>query len=103
MTLVGIDEVEGEDAYKVELVNKKGKKTIQYFDVKTWLLVKTEKKESTPQGDIDVVSYSSDYKDINGVKYPHKIKNEFGPQIMELTVTSVEVNTPKAEAFFGKK
>ncbi|MFZ5554511.1 MAG: insulinase family protein [Bacteroidota bacterium] len=100
MTLVGIDEVEGTDAYKVELVNKKGKKTTQYFDTKTWLLVKTEKKESSPQGDVDIVSYSSDWKEVNGVKFPHKIKTEFGPQIMNLTVNSIEVNSSSAETYF---
>jgi len=103
ITLTGIDEVESSDAYKVELVNKKGVITTQYFDTTTWLLVKTGKKETSPQGDMEIITYTSDYKEVNGVKYPHKIKSEVGPQIINATIISIEVNTDKAAKYFETK
>ena len=47
-------------------------------------------------------SYSeySDYKDVNGIKYPFTRSRNMGPQVVELTVTDIKVNAKvKASEF----
>ncbi|MBX7095695.1 MAG: insulinase family protein [Flavobacteriales bacterium] len=96
LSLIGVDEIEGADAIKMAITDPKGKVEYQWYDAKTYFLVKTESTTETPQGPMTATSYLSDYKEVNGVKYAHKIKTEAGPQIMDLNVTSIEIN-PKLD------
>lgn len=92
LNLLGIEPVEGKDAYKIELTKPNGKKEFQYFDVADKLLVKTQKTEESPEGNVQIIQYLSDYREVKGVKVPYRIKTEAGPQVIDATVTSVEFN-----------
>ena len=50
----------------------------------------------------EMESYSeySDYKEVNGIKYPFTRSRNMGPQVVELTVTDIKVNAKvKASEF----
>ncbi|RYZ81293.1 MAG: insulinase family protein, partial [Proteobacteria bacterium] len=64
LTLDGIETINGTEAYAI----KNGKSTL-YYDTKTGLRVAEVKTSETGT---QTMSYS-DYKDVKGVKYPHKI------------------------------
>jgi len=101
--LVGIESINGKDAYKVILTSSSGKKTTQYYDVESGLLVRTISNVTTPQGSFAQTMDLSDYRDVQGLKYPFKYVQSFGPQSIELNVSSIEVNTNLPDSLFEVK
>lgn len=101
--LVAIETINGKDAYKVILTSSSGNKTIQYYDVESGYLIRIVSNVSTPQGNFTQTMDMSDYRDVNGIKYPFKYVQSFGPQSIELTVTSVEMNTGLPDSLFEVK
>ncbi len=108
-TLEGIENIDGKEAYKVEVVSPKGEKTIEYYDTESGLKIRTESPESFAK--------FSDYKpvalEIEGerpsflarlfgrktpmkhveLKFPHKIEQQTEQQILELEVTEIKINS----------
>lgn len=94
-TLDGMDKVDGKDAYVLIAKDADGKKTKEYYDASTGLLIKSVSTEETPQGAITVTSEYSDYREVNGsgsYKVPHKVTQSFGPQTISAEIETVEVN-----------
>ena len=93
----GIVQVNGKDAYWVEVTNAKGKTSSQYYDVASFLLVK---QIGAGEGDNpgSVIEFS-DYKEVagaNGYKIPYTLKQNGG----EFKIQSVEVNKGIADKEF---
>lgn len=97
--LLGIDNVNDSEAYKVEIISPNGNKEYAWYDVKTNLLIQSEKTQKTPQGTFTVTSQFTDYKDVKGIKFPHKIIIDQG-QKLEFTASSIEVNTKVKDDLF---
>lgn len=74
-TLTGIEMIEGKKAYVVETKDKK-----VFYNVETGLKVKdvlsVEDAETGTQ--IDLATYYSDYREVNGIKFPHSVIQEMG-------------------------
>lgn len=83
-TLEKIEKVNGEDAYILRVSDEK---TIAY-SVKTGL--KVQETTTTPAG-TQTLSYS-DYKDLEGIKFPFVLSQTFGPQKFDFNVTEIKVN-----------
>jgi len=89
LELISVDEVDGKEAYKMNISKPNGTTTIVYFDVKTGLKIK--EITSTPQGVVSV-SYD-DYSDFDGIKIPVIQKMVVGPpQAIDMKVIEVEIN-----------
>jgi zinc protease len=101
LTVLGTEKVNGESAYQLEIMKPNGDKIVEYFDVKTGFKVKTEETEKSPQGDMTSSTFYSDYKlGAGGLQYPNTIKKNMGPQLLDMKLQTVEVNTGvKDEAF----
>lgn len=90
-TLKGMENLNGKDVYVLDIVDKKGKKSTEYYDVTTGLLSKKIEGEGE---EMEIVEYA-DYKEIpgtGGYKVAYKISQVQGPQTIAATVKSVEVN-----------
>lgn len=86
-------EKSGEDLlHKVKFVLPSGLKWIAYFDDKTGYKVKETKETETQMGLITQIVEYSDYQDVDGIKIPFKMKQSFGPQSIEMTISSVKIN-----------
>lgn len=101
--LSAIETINGKDAYKVTLTFPSGQKSIQYYDVETGYLIRTVNNVYTPQGSFTQTMDLSDYREVKGVKYPFKYVQSFGPQSIELTVSSIEVNSNLSDSLFEVK
>ncbi len=88
----GIEKVNGKDAYKIKLELPSGTKWYSYYDVESGLKVKDVRFIESKMGSGEQVSLYDDYKDVDGVKYPFKITQSFGPQSVEMTVSTIKVN-----------
>ena len=93
-TLAGIEKISGEDAYAVKTAD-----ATYYYDVKTGLKVAEIKKQKMQGKEVEIPTYYSNYKEVDGVKLPFTIKvNQMG-QDMQLDVKSYELNKSKPEDF----
>jgi zinc protease len=93
-TLGGIEKINGADSYVVN-----GPDTKYYYDVKTGL--KTAEIKTTDMGGqkMEVPTYFSNYKAVDGVMFPFTIKvNQMG-QDMQVEVSSYELNKATADDF----
>ncbi len=104
-TLQGKDTVNGKEAWKIELTNTTGKDITFYIDTKTKLLLQTRQmsegggRNSSEAKEI-ITSYS-DYKDVDGVMFPHTITTEgSGMGGGSMTFDKIEVNIPVDEKLY---
>ena len=91
---LGVEEVAGEKAYKVEVEKKTGTKQTEFYSVKTGLLVKQViTVNAAGMGEITIASMISDYKDSGKFKVPFKI-TQMLPNNMEQVIefTKFEYN-----------
>ena len=93
MDLISIEEINGKNAYKLQMTSKDGEVRNVYYDTESNLKVYASSKENGADGTENQVSQEfSDYKEVNGMKFPHKIAMVNGEQEMEFVVTKIEVN-----------
>lgn len=98
-TLRGMEKLNGKDVYVVDVVNKKGKKSVEYYDPATSLVV----KKVAGEGDKLEITEYSDYKAVpggNGYKMPYKINQSAGGMDFVATVETVEINKNVAATEF---
>lgn len=91
--LLGIARVNGKDAYKVEIDLPSGSPWFQYYDTETGLKLKESKYVVSMQGTFIQDTYYYDFRDVDGVKYPFRIKETVANQTLDFRVSSVQVNT----------
>ena len=101
--LSSLETINGKDVYKVTLTSASGKKSYNYYSVETGLMIRSVNELSTPQGNVTQTTDMDDYKEVDGIKYPFKISQSFGPQSIDLTVQSVEINTGLPDDLFEVK
>lgn len=95
--LVGIENINGSDAYVV----KTGKGSKTFFDVKSGLKIQTSKTQKGPGGkEMTQVFEFSDYKEVNGIKFPHMMKMAMGPMTLEFKTTEIKINEGVTDADF---
>jgi len=90
-TLKGMEEVNGSKAYVLEVVNGKGKKSTEYYDANSALLV----KKVIGEGETTQTSEYRDYKEVPGTmgyKLPYTVIETAEGQTFTQTVTDVIVN-----------
>ena len=89
----GAEQVNGKDAYKVLFTPKEGSPETRWYDKESGLLVKVQQVVPTPMGQIPAVSMPTDYRDVDGVKIPHKVEETIAGQVkINATLDKVEHN-----------
>ncbi len=86
--VMGIEPIEGKDAYVVALTEAK----TAYYDVESGLKVKSVNKIAQGDQTMEVPTSYSNYQEVEGIKFPFTITQSFGPQTFEFNVSSIKVN-----------
>ncbi len=92
ITLLGIDTIENRLAYKILLKNS-SLNWIHYYDVITGFKIMDEKPVTTVKQTYLQKTYYSDFRPVNGIYFPFKIRQKLGQQEMEFDVTSIKINS----------
>lgn len=71
---VGLETIDDKPCHKVILTPAEGAPVTRYYDQQSGLLVKVEMSVTMPMGTIPLESYVSDYKSVDGVLFPHKVR-----------------------------
>ncbi len=99
-TLKGMENLNGTSVYVLNIVDGKGKKSTEYYDAATSLLLKKIEGE----GDKLQISEYAEYKEVpggNGYKMPYKVTQTAGGQTFAATVKSIEINKNIAATEFN--
>ncbi|MFO7972477.1 MAG: pitrilysin family protein [Desulfobacterales bacterium] len=91
LELQGIESVDDEKAYKIRVINPAGQVHYDFYSVDSGLKIQTQSTQQTQQGEVTSVEKFSDYRPVEGVKFPYKIDIS-GPQSMTLEIESYKVN-----------
>ena len=102
-SLAGIETVEGKEAYKVELEMPGGAKVTEYYDAAKGLKIRIMSSQNTAEGAVPQSTDLGDYKEVNGVQYPHTVTTSIGPQQIKMQVTGIEVNQNLEDSLFEIK
>lgn len=100
-SLKGIKTINGKDAYEIELLLPSGKKWFNYYDVESGYKIREITTVESPQGSFDQTIDMSDYREVGGVLFPHKLSQQLGPQSIELEVAEIKVNQDLSDGFFN--
>ncbi|MDF1673428.1 MAG: insulinase family protein [Vicingaceae bacterium] len=101
--LLGVEMIEGKDAYKIKVTKANGDKSSEWYGVDSGMQLKAMQVKDVGEeagGSMTITSLYSDYKVVNGINYAHKIKQSFGPQTLDMEVTSIEHNTKLGDDVF---
>jgi hypothetical protein len=92
LQLKSIEMIDGKETYMVEIFHPGSGTGYDYYDCESWLKIREDKVEETPDGSMVQTTNLSDYKEVDGILYPHKIDLIIGPQQISGTVESVKLN-----------
>jgi len=98
---LGAADVEGKPAWKVRITPKRGSPQTFYFDQASSLAVRMETIVPTPMGEVPAEAVFGEYREVDGVRIPHRVRQQAAGQDLVTVVESVTHNTEMAEAEFA--
>lgn len=90
--VTGVETVKGKPAFKVELTDKHDLTRTAFYDKESGLLVKQQRTTKTPQGEIPMEIFISDYKKVGDLLLPHTTTMSAMGQEMKTTYEKIELN-----------
>ncbi|CAN5375197.1 hypothetical protein BH10BAC1_BH10BAC1_01200 [soil metagenome] len=102
LSLKGIEMVNGKDAYIMEVISPKGKKSTEWYDVESKLKVRSSQTTASEMGPVTSTTDILEYKDVDGLKFPSVIAIS-GAMSMKLTAETISVNKGVADTEFTIK
>jgi hypothetical protein len=102
--LLGQEDVEGVQTFKIKLTNKDDNKATFYFiNATNYLLFKSISKKETQGQEYDVETFYTDMKDINGLQFCMSLLQKIRGQIyMSIKWNKIELDVPVDEKIFEK-
>ena len=95
-TLLRIEPIDGKNTIVL-----KHKDNEVFYDMETGLKVKSIKVTKGPDGaDVKIPTLFSDYKEVNGVKFPYSIVQKMGPMELNFEIQEIKVNEGVTDADF---
>ncbi len=99
--LIGEEDLEGQPVYKLKLTKESGDVDYVYLDAEYYLELKTTAMRERQGAEIEVDSYSSDYKEANGLMIAHSIENKMnGQTVMQYNIDSIQFNIEMPDSLF---
>jgi hypothetical protein len=96
--LLGKEDVEGTECYKLKLTYKSGRFTTFYVDPKTYYIIRSVSKQNAMGQEVELTSNYSNYKKTDdGYVFPMSMSSSMQG---EMTVTKLETNKPVADTTF---
>ena len=98
----GKEKVGTSDAYLVVATPAAGDPEKLYFAADTGLLVRVDTDAETPQGKLSFETYLSDYKEVDGVRIAHSLRQVSSAFTAVIKLSEVKHNVPVDDAKFAK-
>ena len=96
MELVGKEDVDGTECYKIKASLASGKEVTFFIDPASSMIIRTKEKRKMNGQETEMQTDFSDYKAVEGVKMPYSITQQFGTVL----ISSIKVNQTIPESVF---
>jgi len=97
ITLLGKDDVEGTECYKLKVVCKNGKEKTEYIDAANFYHIQTVEKMKADGKEMEMKTTFGNFKKLpSGVVFPMSMESPQGP----LAIKDVEINKPVDDNIF---
>lgn len=100
LELLEAEDVDGKPAYKVQITSPEGTAKTEYYDMGTGLKVKTVATQDTQMGPMTVTASYGDYREVDGILFPFSIKQQVGPQNLDMKVDGIDINKGVSDDLF---
>lgn len=97
---MGTEEVDRHTCQKLEFKPESGPTITRWFDVESGRMVKMAAVQSSPQGDVEVEVYPTDYRDVDGIMVPFKQVTTTPQGEITIEIDSMEFNKEIDDATF---
>lgn len=101
-TYKGKETIDGKSNDVVEGKANDGTVDTMYLDEDTHLLTQLKTITDTEQGKATIISKLSDYREVDGIKLPHKIEIQAGPAGFKMTVKEIKQGIELDDSLFTK-
>ena len=99
----GKEDLEGTEVYKLKLTEKGGETFYYFIDCENYLIIKTSSKINLYGTTTDLLTFFSEYKDIDGIKRPFKYRAEaMGRVLNQTNIDKIEFNREIDDLIFEK-
>jgi hypothetical protein len=104
METLGVEMFNGEECYKVKLIEKSGIESTEFYSLKTGLLAGSINKQETPFGAVTATSIVDEYKQVGELLIASKVTQKISGAAHVITMDEIEFDrlddapfaTPKA-------
>lgn len=100
--VLGADKIGLHDVYVVEFSAQKNETTKLSFDAETGLLIRSEESYTKPDGVYTVKLDMDDYRSVDGMLVPFRMKRTEKGSVMKIRMTQVKNNVPIDDEMFLK-
>jgi outer membrane lipoprotein-sorting protein len=101
--LVGKEKLDDKPVYRLKLTNKNEEVRFYFIDAATFLLMKWEGIRKTQDQELPWESFSSDFREVQGLKYAFRIdQGSPGEFKQTLTTEKIEIDPPIDDSRFAK-
>lgn len=103
LELVGPDSADGVAAFKLRLTLKNGSVQTIFIDAASFLEIKDESTRSVRGTEIPTEQRIGDYRDVGGLKLPHRFENGIKgqPERQTIAIQKIELDVPIDDARFA--
>lgn len=99
--LIGKEDMEGTEVYKLKLTLKNGDVQYIYLDGEYFIELKQTTKSKRQGVEFEVDTFYGDYKEVNGLMIPHSIESKAsGNTVMQITLEKFEVDVDVDDSIF---
>jgi zinc protease len=100
--VTGVQQIGTHKTYVVEFIPQKNLISRMYFDADTGFVVHTEDVFTTPDGPYVLKLDFDDYRTVEGLKFPFRMKRTEKGAILNIRVTQVSLNAAMDDSLFLK-
>lgn len=101
LELIGQEDVDSVPTYKLKVTLKNGNVRNYFLNARTGLEVLETSMRKVQAQEIEVFTYYSDYKPVNGLMMAYGIENKVkGQSVSRIVLNKIELNIPLADSLF---
>jgi len=100
LSYLGTGNAGGEDCYKLKVTKPSGKVTVEYYSIKSGLLLMEEGTIDAGGTEMSSLVEYSNYQKVGNVLFPYSVKQTAGEQEFPMIVSEIKINEGVTEADF---
>ncbi|MBS1840375.1 MAG: hypothetical protein JSS69_02135 [Acidobacteria bacterium] len=100
--VLGVEKTGTHNAYVIEYSPQKNETAKLFFDTETGLEIHTEDTFMSPEGPYVVKLDMEDYREVDGMKFPFRMKRTEKGAVINIRLTAVKNNYPIEDELFAK-